>query len=131
MCILHERVIGRVDLCCRSLYGEGCLDSRPYLSKARAQQQVGGLAHELPLLNSPIALAPPAVKGTVHVSLGEIGQGFSKLLLLLDAAVQVAAPSVESMALSAVCEIGQCTLRFALLVLGQLDSVPPASPGCR
>ena len=94
----------------------GCSYSRCHLGKARAQQQVCGLAHELPLLSSPVALRLPALKCPVHVPLCEVGQRFGNLLLLLHTAVQVASPGIKSMTLGAIREVGPGTLRFALLV---------------
>ena len=65
----------------------GCIDSRCHLSKAGLQQQVGGLAHKLPLLSSSAALTLPALKCPMHVSLCEVGQSFGNLVLLLQTAV--------------------------------------------
>ena len=94
-----------------------CIYSRCHLGKAGLEQQICGLAHELPLLSSPAAFRLPAVKCAVQVSLCEVGQGFSNLLLLLHTAMQVAPPGVKSMALGAVCQIRHGPLRFALLVV--------------
>ena len=108
---------------------KGQIRIESHLGKTRLQQPVRGFTHQLPLLNSPAALSAPAVECPVERRLAETADCLCYLALLLYCVVQVTLPGVKRLALGAVCEVRQGTLRFAVFVLGQLDSFSPAGPG--